>query len=65
MDRDDAIAMLARAALGKLSPEERAAVIAAALGEGLLEDRPALAEVVNDPENEAFDQVILDTLRLK
>ena len=65
MNREESIALLARFELGKLSPEDRAAHVETALGEGLLEGQPALAGVANEAGNQAIDQVILDTLQRK
>jgi hypothetical protein len=65
MDRSEAISLLVQSELAQLTIEERAAYLDTSVGEGLLDEQPALAELIDDPANEVFDTVISDALRLK
>lgn len=65
MNRDEAVEMLARGELMRLTLAERAAYVESAVGEGLLEDQPVLTDAIGDPSNEVFDSTIVEALILR
>ncbi|MEP7119859.1 MAG: CPCC family cysteine-rich protein [Byssovorax sp.] len=65
MQRDEAISLLVRSELLELTVHERRALIETAVGEGLLEEQPSLAELTDNPMNEGFEEVISGALRTR